>query len=69
MISCIIDRFYCDCVFKQSFSETKLMENFPPHSCQSASTIKALDMNLDISEILNKVCWNNVETFSEQYKK
>ena len=34
---------------KETFAETKLIENFTPFSCSSASTIKAFNMSLDIS--------------------
>ena len=54
---------------KQAFSETKWLENFPPHSCRSASTTKELPMNLDISDILKKGCWSDAKTLYEQYKK
>ena len=54
---------------KQVFLETKLLENFPPYSCRSASTAKALDMTLDILDTLKKGCLSNAKTFSEHYKK
>ena len=54
---------------KETYAETNLIENFTPHSCRSASTAKAFNMNLDILVILRKACWNNAKTFLQYYKK
>ena len=54
---------------KETFAETNLIENFTPHSCKSASTTKAFNMNLDILDILGKACWDNAKTFLQHCKK
>ena len=54
---------------KETFAETNLIENFTPHSCESASTTKAFNMKFDILDILGKACWGNAKTFLQHYKK
>ena len=53
---------------KQVFQDVHLID-FTPHSCRSASTSKASNMNFDIIDILKKGCWSNAKTFYKYYKK
>ena len=43
--------------------------NFSSHSCRSASTSKALALNVQLEEILKMACWSNVKTFKKHYEK
>ena len=52
---------------KDLFNECNI--NFSPHSCRSASTSKALDCGVNLSDILTKGCWKNCKTFMNFYKK
>ena len=53
---------------KEKFAQTNLIQNIIAHSCRSASTTKALNMSLDIMDILRKACWSNVKTFLQHCK-
>ena len=54
---------------KETIAETKLIENFTPFSCRSASTTEAFNTSLDILDILRKACWSNAKTYLQHYKK
>ena len=43
--------------------------NFSAHSCRSASTSKAVALNIDLEEVLKLACWKREETFYRHYKK
>ena len=45
------------------------INNFSSHSCRSASTPKAKNLNIDMDVILKKACWANVSTFKKFYDK
>ena len=42
---------------------------YKPHSCQSASTNKARDNGVDITDILKRGCWKSQNTFTKFYSK
>jgi len=52
---------------KDLFNECNI--NFSTHSCRSASTSKAHDCGINLTDILTKGCWKNCKTFLEHYKK
>ena len=43
--------------------------NFSAHSCRSASTSKAKNLNIDLEEIMKRACWKNESTFKKHYDK
>ena len=53
---------------KELFKEVNIVD-FTPHSCRSASTSKALQLNIDIEAILKQGCWKNEDTFLKFYNK
>lgn len=42
---------------------------YKPHSCRSASTIKARDNGLSITDILKRGYWKSQNTFAKFYSK
>ena len=45
------------------------MNIYKPHSCQSASTSKARDNGVSITDILKQGCWKRQNTFTKFYSK
>ena len=43
--------------------------NFSAHSCRSASTSKAMALNIDLEEILRLACWKRESTFFKHYER
>ena len=54
---------------KDLFIKTSILKEYTPHSCRSAATSKASQLNIDIVEILKQGCWKNAKTFFNVYKK
>ena len=44
---------------KELFIETSILKEHTPHTCRSAATSKASQLNVDIAEILKEGCWTN----------
>ena len=42
---------------KDLFIETSILKEYTPHTCRSATTSKASQLNVDIAEILKQDCW------------
>ena len=53
---------------KDLFIETSILKEYTPHTCRSAATSKASQLNVDIAEILKQGCWKITKTFNF-YKK
>ena len=49
--------------------ETSILKEFTPHTCRSAATSNACQLNVDIAEILKQGYWKNAKTFFNCYKK
>ena len=45
------------------------MDVYKLHSCRSASTSKARDNGVSITDILKRGCWKNQNTFTKCYSK
>ena len=54
---------------KELFMETSILKEYTPHTCRSAATSKASQLNVDIAEILKQGCWKNAKIFFSFYKK
>ena len=54
---------------KDLFIEKSILKEYTPHTCRSAATSKASQLNVDIAEISKQVCWKNAKTFFNFYKK
>ena len=54
---------------KDLFIETSILKEYTTHTCISAATSKASQLNVDIAEILKQGCWKNAKTFFNFYKK
>ena len=53
---------------KNSFTLNNIID-FSPHSCRAASTSKAKNMEVNIDEMLKRVCWKNLKNFFISYNK
>ena len=53
---------------KEFFVETSIFKEYTPHTCTSAPTSKASQLNIDNAEILKQGCWKNAKTFFKFYK-
>ena len=54
---------------KGLFIEISILKEYTSHTCRSAATSKASQLNVDIAEILKQGCWKNAKTFYNFYKK
>ena len=48
---------------------TSILKEYTPHTCRSAATSKASQLNVDNAEILKQECWKNAKTFFNFHKK
>ena len=54
---------------KHLFIEMSILKQYIPHTCRSAATRKANQLNVDTAKILKQGCWKNAKTFFNSYKK
>ena len=49
---------------KELFRGTSILKEYTSHTCRSAATSKASQLNVDIAKILKQGSWKNAKTFS-----
>ena len=54
---------------KNLFIKASILEEYATHTCKSAATTKASQLNAEIAKILKQGCWKNAKTFFNFYEK
>ena len=54
---------------KDLFIKASILEEYTTHTCKSAATTKASQLNAEIAKILKQSCWKNAKTFFNFYEK